>query len=108
MTGKLKKVYIVLAYRVAQEKNDGIQTAYTQQYRIMQEKGIEQPNPRKQWCIDMIRQIKEWRKEGEILLLTDANSELGDTAFGDFVAEAGLYDILGSQHGVGGTNSHIN
>eukprot|EP00957_Ditylum_brightwellii_P026777 2025573-Ditylum_brightwellii.AAC.1 len=29
MTGKSKKVYIVLTYRVAQEKKDGIQTAYT-------------------------------------------------------------------------------
>eukprot|EP00957_Ditylum_brightwellii_P135025 10294939-Ditylum_brightwellii.AAC.1 len=35
MTRKLKKVYIVLVYRVAQEKNNGIQTAYIQQYRIM-------------------------------------------------------------------------
>eukprot|EP00957_Ditylum_brightwellii_P015521 1169789-Ditylum_brightwellii.AAC.1 len=32
MTGQLKNVYIVLAYRVAQGKNDSIQTAYTQQY----------------------------------------------------------------------------
>eukprot|EP00957_Ditylum_brightwellii_P035864 2718314-Ditylum_brightwellii.AAC.1 len=30
MTGKSKKMYVVSAYRVAQEKNDGIQTAYTQ------------------------------------------------------------------------------
>eukprot|EP00957_Ditylum_brightwellii_P206948 15350738-Ditylum_brightwellii.AAC.1 len=51
---------------------------------------------------------KEWRKEGEILLLTDANLELGDTEFRDFVVEAGLYDILGSQYGIGGINSHIN
>eukprot|EP00957_Ditylum_brightwellii_P001958 150595-Ditylum_brightwellii.AAC.1 len=74
----------------------------------MRDKGIEQPNPRKQWCTDMLWQIKEWKKEGEILLLTDANLELGDTEFGDFVAEARLYDILGSQHGIGGINSHIN
>eukprot|EP00957_Ditylum_brightwellii_P150088 11430176-Ditylum_brightwellii.AAC.1 len=48
MTGKSKKVYVVSAYRVAQEKNSRIRTAYTQQYRIMRKKGIEQPNPRKQ------------------------------------------------------------
>ena len=35
---KKEKVYVISAYRVAQEKNDGIQTAYTQQYRIMREK----------------------------------------------------------------------
>eukprot|EP00957_Ditylum_brightwellii_P174676 13300213-Ditylum_brightwellii.AAC.1 len=74
----------------------------------MQEKGIEQPNPRKQWCTDMLQQLKEWRKEGKILLLTDANLELGNKDFGEFVAKAGLYDILGSQHGVRGINSHIN
>eukprot|EP00957_Ditylum_brightwellii_P066619 5056301-Ditylum_brightwellii.AAC.1 len=74
----------------------------------MQEKGIEQPNQRKQWYIDMIQQIKEWRKEREILLLTDANLELGDTEFRDFVAEAGLYDILGSHHRIGRINRHIN
>eukprot|EP00957_Ditylum_brightwellii_P092264 7024449-Ditylum_brightwellii.AAC.1 len=70
----MEKVYIISAYRVAQEKNDGTQMAYTQQYRIMRGKGIEQPNPQKQWCTDMLQQIKELRKEGEILLLTDANS----------------------------------
>eukprot|EP00957_Ditylum_brightwellii_P185586 14129692-Ditylum_brightwellii.AAC.1 len=74
----------------------------------MQEKGIEQPNPQKQWCTGMLQQIKEWRKKGEILLLTDVNSELGDKEFGEFVAEAGLYDTLGSQHGIRGINSHIN
>eukprot|EP00957_Ditylum_brightwellii_P170815 13001413-Ditylum_brightwellii.AAC.1 len=51
---------------------------------------------------------KRVEKGGEIILLTDANSKLGDTEFGHFVAEAGLYNILGSQHGVRGTNSHIN
>eukprot|EP00957_Ditylum_brightwellii_P090164 6867641-Ditylum_brightwellii.AAC.1 len=56
----------------------------------------------------MLQQINEWRKEGEILLPTNANLELGDTEFGKFVAEAGLYDILGSYHGIGGINSHIN
>eukprot|EP00957_Ditylum_brightwellii_P112126 8549361-Ditylum_brightwellii.AAC.1 len=74
----------------------------------MQEKGIEQPNLSKQWCTDMLEQIKEWRKEGEILLLANANLELGDKEFREFVAKAGLYDILGSQLGVGGINSHIN
>eukprot|EP00957_Ditylum_brightwellii_P021719 1638500-Ditylum_brightwellii.AAC.1 len=38
MTGKWRKVYVISAYRVAQEKNDSIQTAYTQQYRVIQEK----------------------------------------------------------------------
>eukprot|EP00957_Ditylum_brightwellii_P068752 5218651-Ditylum_brightwellii.AAC.1 len=74
----------------------------------MKEKEMEQPNPRKQWCIDMIWQIKEWRNEGEILLLTDVKSELGDTEFRDFDVEAGLFDILGFRHGIGGLNSHMN
>ena len=107
LTGMGTKVYIISAYRVAQEENDGIHTAYIQQYRIMRSRGIEQPNPRKQWCTDLAMTIKRWKKEGEVLLLTDANSVLNDTRFSNFVTEVGLFDILGQMHGIGGINSHI-
>eukprot|EP00957_Ditylum_brightwellii_P028180 2128170-Ditylum_brightwellii.AAC.1 len=58
LIGEGMKVYVVLAYRVVREENDGIHTAYIQQYRIMQSRGIEKPKPRKKWCDDLAKEIK--------------------------------------------------
>eukprot|EP00957_Ditylum_brightwellii_P124372 9479593-Ditylum_brightwellii.AAC.1 len=56
-----RKVYVVSSYRVAQENNDGNHTAYIQQYQIMQRKRMINPNLRRQWCIDMLAAIKQWK-----------------------------------------------
>eukprot|EP00957_Ditylum_brightwellii_P201981 15328035-Ditylum_brightwellii.AAC.1 len=45
MMGKDRKLTIISAYHVAQDKNDGIHTVDIQQYRLLKERGIEEPNP---------------------------------------------------------------
>eukprot|EP00957_Ditylum_brightwellii_P066404 5041528-Ditylum_brightwellii.AAC.1 len=55
----------------------------------------------------MLEELKTWKREGEVLFMTGANSEIGEKEFGEFVAVSGVYDILGHQHGIGGVKSHI-
>eukprot|EP00957_Ditylum_brightwellii_P188280 14333869-Ditylum_brightwellii.AAC.1 len=74
----------------------------------MHSRGEENPKPRKQCCKDLAIEIKKWENEGEVLLLTDANSTFNKPEFGNFLAEIGLFDILGQMHGMGCINSHIN
>eukprot|EP00957_Ditylum_brightwellii_P178310 13580538-Ditylum_brightwellii.AAC.1 len=59
----------------------------------MRKKGMEDPKPRQKWCNDMLSVIKEWRKYGEILLLTDANSALTEKVFSNFVTQAETYRL---------------
>eukprot|EP00957_Ditylum_brightwellii_P139524 10633795-Ditylum_brightwellii.AAC.1 len=94
LTGEGRKVYVALAYHVAQEEIDGIHTVYIQQYRLMQSKEIEKPTPRKRWCNDLAKEINTWKKDGKLLLLTDANSALNDSDFAKFMTEVGLFDIM--------------
>eukprot|EP00957_Ditylum_brightwellii_P082717 6289833-Ditylum_brightwellii.AAC.1 len=101
-------MYVVLAYRAAQEDNDDTHTAFIQQYRIMRSRGEENPKPQKQWYKDLAIEIKKWKKEGEVLLPTDANSTLNEPEFGNSLAEIRLFDVLGKMHEMGGINSHIN
>ena len=52
-------------YRICHEARDnrGPFTAYTQQYTVMQEQGVEKPNPHKQILTDLLELIKETRLE---------------------------------------------
>eukprot|EP00957_Ditylum_brightwellii_P182678 13914775-Ditylum_brightwellii.AAC.1 len=95
LTGEGKKIYVVSAYRVAQEENNGTHNTFIQQYQIMRSRGDENPKLRKQLCKDLAIEIKKRKKEGEVLLLTDANSTLNEPEFENFLAEIGLFDILG-------------
>eukprot|EP00957_Ditylum_brightwellii_P014308 1077030-Ditylum_brightwellii.AAC.1 len=70
-------------------------------------RGEKYPNPRKQWYKDLLPEINKWKKEEEILLLTDTNSSLNNKDFSKFVTEAGLFDIMGQIHRAGGINSLI-
>eukprot|EP00957_Ditylum_brightwellii_P166375 12665380-Ditylum_brightwellii.AAC.1 len=73
----------------------------------MRKKGIDDPKPRKQWCNNMLAAINKWRKDREIVFLTVANSTPTEKAFSNFVKQAGLFDIIGQLHGMGGINSHV-
>eukprot|EP00957_Ditylum_brightwellii_P129210 9855091-Ditylum_brightwellii.AAC.2 len=63
LTREDMKLYVVSSYHVAQGDNEGIQTAYIQQYRLLKQKGIESPNPRKERYKEMLESIKRWRKD---------------------------------------------
>eukprot|EP00957_Ditylum_brightwellii_P128617 9811081-Ditylum_brightwellii.AAC.1 len=50
--------------------------------------------------------LNEWKEEGEVLLLIDANTGLDKTEFSAFLAETGLCDIIGAHHGINTPNTH--
>eukprot|EP00978_Attheya_sp_CCMP212_P006823 scaffold15916_cov59-Attheya_sp.AAC.1 len=97
-----KQTYIITAYRVSQDSNSsGDTTAHKQQVRLLRKRGINNPKPREQWCIDMEKQTAEWIVQGaSVLLMVDANSPLNDAGFAKFVANSTLGDLLGSKHGM--------
>eukprot|EP00978_Attheya_sp_CCMP212_P041152 scaffold232309_cov46-Attheya_sp.AAC.1 len=97
-----KKLYIVTAYRVLQDSNSsGDSTAHKQHVRLLQKRKIENPRPKKQWGDDLAPIIKEWIAQGsEVLLMADANSPLTDVHFSKFMTDTGLFDVLGSLHGM--------
>eukprot|EP00957_Ditylum_brightwellii_P204912 15341355-Ditylum_brightwellii.AAC.1 len=67
--------------------------AWKQQYRILKSKQVENPNPKKQWCIDLEEKVKKSKKYGPVLLLCDANSDLMDQDLGSFLSSTGLYNL---------------
>eukprot|EP00957_Ditylum_brightwellii_P020348 1535508-Ditylum_brightwellii.AAC.1 len=75
-----KCLRILTAYRVYQDNIDNKQdnTAYKQQYRIMKGKRISTPNPKKQWCVDLEKEVKEWKRKSLVVLLCGPNSDLID------------------------------
>eukprot|EP00978_Attheya_sp_CCMP212_P003376 scaffold6986_cov35-Attheya_sp.AAC.1 len=104
-----RKLYVVSAYRVSQDHNStGDATAHKQQMRLLRQRGINNPNPRKQWCDDLLALVETWIAEGaEVLIMADANSPLNDKGFGSFVARSKLYDILGAKHGMNSPSTYL-
>eukprot|EP00957_Ditylum_brightwellii_P088104 6711407-Ditylum_brightwellii.AAC.1 len=60
-----RKLYIVVAYRPCKQSNPGDSIVNAQQKRLLIQQGETNPNPRKTWCKDMLRQIEIWAKHGE-------------------------------------------
>eukprot|EP00957_Ditylum_brightwellii_P186371 14190619-Ditylum_brightwellii.AAC.1 len=60
----------------------------------MRQNGVNKPKPRTAWLKDIKQHIDEWKQEGEVILLVDANSGLDDKDFAPFIAESGLCDII--------------
>jgi len=72
---------IVVAYRTCRLKAKGLCTIYQQQLRYIQVQGIN-CSPVELFDRDLAKQIKEWRKSGEwIVLVIDANDHLLPSKF---------------------------
>eukprot|EP00957_Ditylum_brightwellii_P067073 5091085-Ditylum_brightwellii.AAC.1 len=103
------KQRVVTSYRVCQD-SVGEKSKYTankQQYQVLKSKKVENQNPQKQWCIDLEKQIIEWRKQSPVLLLCDVNSDLLDDKLGAFLSNTGLYDISAMKHGMENPKTYI-
>eukprot|EP00957_Ditylum_brightwellii_P156041 11876972-Ditylum_brightwellii.AAC.1 len=55
---------------------------------------------------DIAPKLKEWKEEGKVLLLVDANTGLDETEFSAFLAKTGICDIIGAHHGINTPNTH--
>ena len=98
-----KELLVITAYRVSQVSmpQHGEGTTYHQEHMIMSKTGNINPNPRKQFILDMIKFIQDHQGRGrEILLVLDANKEVGKKSQGitALVQECSLYDILATSH----------
>eukprot|EP00957_Ditylum_brightwellii_P187079 14248166-Ditylum_brightwellii.AAC.2 len=69
--------------------------------------GINNPRLKTQWDIDMLAFLHSIDQEDEILLLMDASNNLDSNHFSTFVANSGLYDIIGSKLGNQKTPTYI-
>jgi hypothetical protein len=99
-----RAVRIITAYRVC---NNSIaaastKTAFRQQYLILDEAGIKNPNPRKQMLADLEKRIKQIKAWGEdVILMIDANEGLQSSRgeFAKWVQSVGLADVMVQRHG---------
>jgi hypothetical protein len=91
---------IVTAYKPL--KTQGPYTAWTQQWTLLRETN-KNPDPIKAFCVDLETEMKKWIDNGyEILLMIDANEEVGLRAGGlsSIISSAGLFDLLDDRHKV--------
>eukprot|EP00957_Ditylum_brightwellii_P045214 3427378-Ditylum_brightwellii.AAC.1 len=68
---------------------------------------MDAPKPHQQWITDFTKQITKWKEDGEVLILADVNSLLGNENIGMFLAETEIHNLIGQKHGIGQVNSHI-
>jgi hypothetical protein len=89
---------VVTAYKP--QKTQGPYTAWTQQWMLLCEMN-KNPDPIKAFCDDLKTEMKKWVEKGyEILLMIDANEEVGLEPGGisAVISVAGLYDLLDIGH----------
>ena len=72
-----RTIQIISAYIVSQKTMPGPTTAYTQQYKMLQDMDHSDPHPRNQFIIDLTKHIQESKQnKEEIILALDANEEI--------------------------------
>ena len=108
LRGKQEKIVIVYsAYRVPQDSLPGPFTAYAQQYNHLQESDDPDPRPRRQFLVDLIKEIKAKQSTGnhQIILGIDANeilepngTKVKKTSITKLKRECGLTDVFEHQH----------
>jgi hypothetical protein len=93
-----KKLVIITAYKPC--KTTGPNTTWTQQWILLREQK-QNPDPIKEFCQDLNITLKKWKHTDHgIILLIDANEEIGQKpgGLGEVLAQNGLYDIMANQH----------
>ena len=102
------KVVVATVYRLSQSsKPDGYRTAYNQQYRHLRRQGIQNPEPKSQLCKDLLIQVNIWKKDSEVIIMIDANDDMDNTEWANFVTRAELYDVMGMKHGHNSPSTYI-
>jgi hypothetical protein len=90
-----KSLIIITAYRPC--LSQGPSTAWIQQWALLRETGVKDPDPIKIFYNDLETFITEWTQKGsEIILMLDANEPLGERPGGlsQVMGKTGLADLL--------------
>jgi hypothetical protein len=93
-----RNLAIITAYKPI--KTQGPHTAWSQQWMLLRETHGN-PDPIKSFCKDLESELRKWSaKKYDILLLIDANEEVGTQPGGmsTVISAAGLSDLIDSRH----------
>jgi hypothetical protein len=99
LSSKKKSMVIITAYRPC--VSNGPTTAWMQQWVLLREEGITDPDPVREFYKDLEKQLMQWKDKGkEILLLIDANEPVGEKPDGltSIIGKAGLTDLVRHCH----------
>lgn len=105
MIGKLDRtVTIFTVYRPCKDdiRKAGPSKVYMQQWQLLRQKNIINPDPRQQLLVDLKTRINQLKDaEHEIIVMMDANEDC-ETAnsFTDWICEIELIDIYKMRHGL--------
>jgi hypothetical protein len=92
------KLVVITAYKPC--KTTGPNTTWTQQWLILRERQ-RHPDPLKEFCNDLDKELQKWKEnKHEIILMLDANEEIGRKpgGLGQIIAKNGLFDVMANQH----------
>jgi hypothetical protein len=99
ISSKKTTMVIVTAYRPC--ATQGPQTAWMQQWVLLRESGVKNPDPIKTFYQDLEAQLKAWIGEGsEILLMIDANEHVGEKpgGFTSLLGRLEMTDLVRHRH----------
>jgi hypothetical protein len=90
-------VHILSAYRPVQGSNDAANhTFYQQHWNILRDKGNPNPDPPKQFYIDLGREVTNWHQQGDSdIIMLDANEAITDNKrLLQFIASHNLASLI--------------
>lgn len=93
---------VISAYRVCPNTATGVETAHRQQDFMLSMEGMINPDPRRQFILDMIQCIQDLQSPMlDVILSLDANEALGESAHGltQLMRECKLVDLFHHHHG---------
>jgi hypothetical protein len=99
ISSKKKSIIIAMAYQPC--SSQGPSTAWMQQWVILRESGIRNPNPIQKFYHNLEEQLLQWTAKGhEIILMIDANKNIGDKPGGltTIIGKTGLQDLVRCRH----------
>ena len=99
-----RNLLIICAYQVPQRGGSaGAFTAYTQQASLLRLKGVNNPNPRRQFVRDLTTLLRPYvQSKSDIILMGDFNESIGLNTDGmaHLIQECRLTDVQAFRHGL--------
>jgi hypothetical protein len=109
LSSKKQNLVIITAYRPTPA--NGPNTNWMQQWILLCEQGVHEPDPIKEFYNDLKEQITKWQHQGyEIILMIDANEVIGSKPGGltDIAIQFNMADLIALHHGTENEpNTHI-
>ena len=107
-----QQLTVICCYQVCKQtiSSTGPKTAFSQQWSLLKRQGIQNPQPRKQFYVDLDKLLNKLTSQGNMILLAgDFNSTLGEdpTGLDRIVHKYNLCDTIQHLHGSYSCASHV-